>query len=127
MSLAWRQLKAYVRLALVVIVVLAIALMLYNNRAKSVALWFFWLRDEQQPINVVFLMLWTAVGTLISWWVLSFGWELFRDMREIKRQSRLERAKKELTEREAELQRRERQLDEKVDRVIGNNRTDSET
>ncbi len=66
MSLAFRQLKVYLRIALIVLIGIGVALVLFKNRAHTVGFWFFWLREENQPVNVVWLMLCTAVGTLLA-------------------------------------------------------------
>ena len=96
MTLALKRLKVYVRSTLIVVVAVAIALVLFKNRDNEVSFWFFGIADESRPLNVIWLMLCTAVGTLVSWWVFSFAWGLFRDMREVKRQQAVE----ELTETE---------------------------
>ena len=118
MSLAWKRWKVYVRVVLIGLVAVAIAAMLVMNRAYVVSFWFFGLTDTSREINVVWLMIFTAVGTLISWWVFSFGWGLWRDMRDMRRTGAAEKATRALAEREAELAARERRIDEKVKRAI---------
>lgn len=115
MSLAFRQLKVYLRIALVVLIGVGVALVLFKNRAYEVRFWFFGLGDATEPVNVVWLMLCTAIGTLLTWWGLSIGWGLIRDRRELKRL----RANADLVsaqaKREAELTEREKRLQEKLD------------
>jgi len=117
MSLAFRQFKVYLRVALIVLIGSGVALILFRNRGYSVRFWFFWLRDETQPVNVVWLMLCTAGGTLLSWWVVSVAWGLIRDWRELKRLRADADMARAQAQREAELTQRERRLQEKLDAV----------
>ena len=118
MTLALKRLKVYVRSTLIVVVAVAIALVLFKNRDNEVSFWFFGLADESRPLNVIWLMLCTAVGTLVSWWVFSFAWGLLRDMREVKRQQAMDQVTKELAKRQAEMDERDRRIDEKLKRAI---------
>jgi len=115
MSLAFRQLKVYLRVTLIVLIGIGVALILFKNRTYSVGFWFFWLRDATQPVNVVWLMLCTAIGTLLSWWVLSIAWGLIRDWRELKRLRASEDLVKAAAIREAEVTEREKRLQKKLD------------
>lgn len=115
MSLAFRQLKVYLRIALIVLIGIGVALVLFKNRAYEVGFWFFWLRDETQPVNVVWLLLCTAVGTLLTWWVLSIAWGLIRDWRELKRLKANAELVKAQAKHEAELTEREKRLQKKLD------------
>ena len=118
MSLAIKRFKVYVRVTLIVVVAVAIGLVLFKNRDNEVSFWFFGLTEDNAQINIVWLMLCTAVGSLLSWWVLSFGWGLWRDLREVKRRQAMDRVTKELAKREAELDERDRRIDEKLKRAI---------
>ena len=118
MSVAWKRLKVYVRVVMIGLVAAAIAAVLIMNRANVVAFWFFGLTDPNHGIKVVWLMVSTAAGTLISWWVFSFGWGLWRDMRDVKRAGKVEQTTRALNERETVLAARERRIDDKVKRAI---------
>lgn len=119
MRLAAKRVGVYVRTTLVVIVVIAIGTLLLKNRNNEVAVWFFGVTDESVPINVLWLILVTAAGTLLTWWVLRMARHLLRDIREIERVR--ERKQLEATQRakEAELADREKRIDEKLRRAIG--------
>ncbi|MBI4718023.1 MAG: hypothetical protein HY763_09485 [Planctomycetes bacterium] len=105
MRLAWKRFRVYVRGIAVVAAALAVAVVLFQNRANEVSFWFFGLTDETRKINVVWLILSTAAATRLMWWVFALGWGLWRDWREVKR---LEAARA-LVQRAAELEARERQ------------------
>ena len=81
MSLAWRQIKVYFRVTLIVLVAVAVVMVLWKNRRNEVGIWFFWLVDPGAKVNVVWLMLSTAAGTLIAYWTLHLVWGLWREMR----------------------------------------------
>ena len=124
MSVAFKQLRVYLRGAVVLIVVVGIGLVLVNNRHHEVTVWFFGLTDVTKPVNVVYLMLCTAAGTLIGGWTLSLVRGLRRDIREVRRQRAVDQMTKALDERAVALEDRERRVDEKLKQAIGE---DSET
>ena len=118
MKLAFKWLKLYGRGGLIVAVLGVVGLVLLKNRGHTVAFWFFGLTDDQRPVNVVWLILCTSAATLVSWWVLSLGWGLVRDMREVHRLRAISNANKELTQRATDLQERERRVDERLKRAL---------
>ena len=117
MSLAIQRLKVYLRTSIVVVVVGAIGLVLFKNRANYVEVWFFGLTDESKKVNVVWLMLSTALGTLTAWRIVWFARGLWRDLREVARQKAIEEATKLQERRAAELDERERRIEEKLKRT----------
>ena len=117
MSLAIKRLKVYLRTSIVVVVVGAIGLVLFKNRANYVEVWFFGLTDESKKVNVVWLMLSTALGSLTAWRVVWFARGLWRDFREVARQKAVEEATKLQESRAAELEERERRIEEKLKRA----------
>lgn len=118
MSVAFRQLKTYLRGTLFALVAVAIGLVLVKNRGHEVTFWFFWLTDESEPVNVVYLMLCTAAGTLAAWWLLSLARGWWRDLCEIKRLQGIEQTAQVLDRRAAELDVREHRVDEKLKDAI---------
>jgi hypothetical protein len=115
-----KQLKVYARGALVLIVVVAVGLVLFKNRSNAVSIWFFGLTDEAMPVNVIWLILFTAASTLVAWWTFRLGWGLWRDIRKMKRLRALDGAAKRLDERAAELGQCERGADGKLRRADSN-------
>ena len=114
MSVAFKQFRVYLRVGIVLTVALAVGLVLFQNRNHRVAFWFFWLTDTAEPINVIYLMVCTAVGALASWWALWLARGVWRDWRELALARKADRASNWLNQREANLDERERRLDEKV-------------
>jgi hypothetical protein len=120
MTLAIKQVKVYLRTIAVALVVGAIGLVLFKNRANYVEVWFFGLTDESKKVNVVWLMLSTALGTLTAWRIVWFARGLWRDMREVAKQKAIEEATKLQERRTAELEERERRIEEKLKRAAAN-------
>lgn len=119
MSVAFKQVRVYVRGAVVAALAIAIGIVLAMNRGHAVQFWFFGLTDDTKPVNVVWLMLCTAVASLVTWWALLLGWRLVREIREVKRERAIKRVTTTLEKRNAELNERERRIDEKLRRAIG--------
>lgn len=118
MSVEFRHLKLYVRAGLTLVLAVAVGLVLLKNRSHAVPFWFFGLTDDTRPVNVIFLMLCTAGGTLLTWWVLSRARGIWRDMREFSRLRDVGRAARKLEQRAAELDKRERRIDQKLQHAI---------
>jgi len=112
MSLALRQFTVYLRFALILVVGGGVAIVLFANRSNSVPFWFFGLRNADTPVNVVWLMLGAAAGTMIAWWALSFAWGLIRDWRRLDRMRAVSELEASQRSREAELESRERHVNE---------------
>lgn len=109
MSLAFKQFRVYFRSAIVLLVAAAVALILIKNRGNEAHVWFFGLTDADRPINVVWLIVCTAGGALVTWWTLWVAWRLMRDLREVKRLRASRDAELRLREREAAVEKRERE------------------
>lgn len=117
MSLAIKRLKVYHRTIAVALVVVAVGLVLFKNRANYVEVWFFGITDESKKINVVWLMLSTALGTLTAWRVVWFARGLWRDIREVARIKAIEETDRQHKQRAAELEECERRIEEKLQRA----------
>jgi len=118
MSLAFRHFTVYLRVLLILVVGGGVAILLFANRSNSVPFWFFRLRDAKEPLNVVWLMSGTAVGTLLAWWALSFAWGLVRDWKELQRLKAAKEAEQVQRSRTVELEQRERRVSE-AERDLG--------
>lgn len=113
MSLAFKRFKLYLRVSAISIVLVAVLAVLFMNRSNSVQVWFFGITSEQ-PVNVVWLMLSTALGTVSVWRVFAFSRGLWRDLREWKRDVALVAVEEQQRQRTAELEERERKLKEAI-------------
>jgi len=120
LSLAFKELRVYFRVLIAVIVVGAVLVLLFMNRgpAHAVPVWFFGLTQSQKPVNVITIILCSAAGTLVSWWLLSLCWGLWRELRELKHERLLHDTAKDLRQRSKAMDERERRIDEKIEQVI---------
>ncbi len=121
MTLAFKQVKVYTKLGLFLIVAVAIGAVLIKNRSHSVQVWFFGLVDPAKEVNVVWLMVWTALGAVVSWWVLRATLGLVKDMRELRREEELRERAKTQEELAARLRDQERRIDDKITKAITKN------
>lgn len=79
MSLASDRFRVYGRLVLAASLVLAVGLVLFQNRANTVSFWFFGLIDETRKINVLWIIMSTVAATRIFFWMIDVGRGLRRD------------------------------------------------
>lgn len=121
MTLAFKQVKVYTKLGLFLVVAVAIGAVLIKNRHHSVQVWFFGLVDPAKEVNVVWLMVWTAIGAVVSWWVLRTTLGLVKDMRELRREEELRERAKTQEELAARLRDQERRIDDKITKAITKN------
>ena len=111
MSLVMRKIKLYAKLTFLVALALIVALVVFNNRKHQVTVWFF---GTYESINVLWLMLCTAGGALVSGWVLWTSFSVWRDLRDAFKESEAKREKQEIDQRARELQEAERRIDQKL-------------
>ena len=112
MNVAFKKTKLYVKLVLIIFVVITSAVVLLNNRANQATVWFF---KEYKNVNVLKLMLVTAVASIISFWILSTAFKLWKDWREVSLQVAHQQKEKQLEQRAEALNEQERRIGEKVD------------
>ena len=105
------NLKVYIKLSLLIGLALVIGLVVFNNRHNEVTVWFF---KRYESINVLWLILFTAMTSIVSWWAVFASLGVWRDMRELRRVTELERAKHQRQKREKDLAERERRVDAKL-------------
>ena len=118
MSLALRQIKVYTKFVALLIVALAVGAVLFKNRHNTVVVWFFGIVDSDQPVNVVWLLLCTAVGSIVCWSALRMGLSLIKDTREVQRQRQARQREKSQQELAQRLREQEKRIDEKINTAI---------
>ncbi|MFH0981039.1 MAG: hypothetical protein V2A79_05820 [Planctomycetota bacterium] len=118
MRLALQRVKVYSRLTLIVLVILAVGAVLWKNRDHQAQVWFFWLVDTSRPINVLWLILCTALGALVAYWTLSLVWGVRRDMKKVALESALREREEGQEARAKELQEQEQRIDAKLKKAI---------
>lgn len=114
MRLAIRTFTVYLRVVVVLLVVAAIGLILFKNRTYTVNVWLFGLTDPEKAVNVVWVILATAVSSLTLWWIVSLGRGLVHDFRELRRERELALTQQVTQQRVAELDARQQRVEEQL-------------
>lgn len=125
MRLAIKTFTVYLRVVVVLLVVGAIGLILFNNRSHTVSVWLFGLTDPSKPVHVVWVILATCVCTLVAWWIVSLGRGLVRDLREVRREREVAATQKFTEQRVAELDERQRRVEQQLKQAVGDGPQDS--
>ena len=116
MNIAFKKAKLYVKLVLIVVVVVMIVSVVCNNRDKDASVWFF---KEYPQVNVLKLLLVTAIISIISFWILTTGFKLARQWREVSKQVAHQEKMKQLDSKTDELEKQEQRIDNKINRALG--------
>lgn len=115
MSLALKRIKVYLKLTAIVAVVAIILIIVLKNQDNTANIWFFGPYDK---VNVLWLILITAISSIASWWILLKVFGTLRELRGL-RKARMEKQRIDEQQRLArELAEREKRIDEKLRRSI---------
>ena len=117
MALALKKIKVYLKLTAVMTAVVIVLLLVLKNSGNTVKVWFFWFKLDE--INVLWLILITAVSSIVGWWGFRKVFSVIREFREVRRQSQNQMQLDEQRRLAQEMAERERRIDEKVRRSIG--------
>ncbi|MBN1488992.1 MAG: hypothetical protein JXA69_03665 [Phycisphaerae bacterium] len=115
MRLALRPIKVYGRLGLIWAIAILVLLIVLFNRNNVADVWFF---RTYREVNVLYLMLLTAVAAIAVFWAVTRIRGVLREARALREERQ---AAEQLAEREklaGELVEREKRLDEKLRRSI---------
>ncbi len=115
MGLALRRIKVYGKLTLIGVIAVLVLVVVFKNSSSTVDVWFF---KTYEKINVLYLILITAVASIALFWIFTRIWGVLREVRELKKERQeAERlaAQKKLAD---ELAEREKRIDEKLRRSI---------
>lgn len=122
MSFVFRQFKVYARITVLVALALVIAMVVYKNKSNRVDVWFF---HSYESINVVLLFVCTALGSIVSWWIVSASVGLWRDVRELSRAAEQKKADQQQRELAAKLAETEKRIDDKLKGAVSREEADS--
>ena len=115
MTLAFKQVKAYLKLIAIVAVVAIVLLTILMNRANTADVWFF---GRYPNVNVVWLIVVTSVSSIVGWWGVRKVFQVVRELREVRRLKSKEVQDEEQRRLARELAEREKRIDEKLRRSI---------
>jgi hypothetical protein len=110
MKLLLKRIRTYAKLLLVVAVAIAVVLIIVYNRNHRVTFWFF---GTYENVNVLWLLLSTALGAIVTYWVGLTVFSLWKDMRELSQESAKRSQEEQRRRRETELAEQERRIDAK--------------
>jgi hypothetical protein len=111
MSLAFRQFRAYLRLGLILIVLFLVAIVLFMNRNHRVTVWFF---RSFEDINVVYLLVVTAAGSIAAAWICSKSLQVVREVKRVRQEAAAQHQIAEQRRMTKELDEREKRIDAKL-------------
>jgi hypothetical protein len=123
-NLAFKKIAVYIKLLLLITVAVAVTAVLINNRNNTVSVWFFGLVDNKVEVNVVWVMLWSAIAALFAWWILKMTIGLARDLRTLSREEVLRKREEVVAARSKEVSDRQRRLDEQTRQVLADEPVD---
>lgn len=115
MSLALKRIKVYLKLTLIATVLAVILLIVLMNRNYKADIWFF--KDYPQ-VNILWLLLVTAVISIASWWIVTKIFATLRDLRRLRSDQAKQQQLAEQQRLARELAEREKRIDEKLRRSI---------
>jgi len=116
MRLVFKQIKVYARLVALVALALVVAAVVVKNTDNKVNVWFF---KSYESVHVLWLILFTSVGSILAWWILTATIGVWRDVRQLHRATALDRAQKDQLQRAKELAAAEERLDRKLKQSAG--------
>jgi len=116
MSLVFKRVKTYSKLALLVGLAVVALLVIVYNRSNTVDFWFF---GRYEQINVLWLVGCTAVGSVASWWIVSASIGVGRDLAELKRSRELQATRNDQESLAKQLAETEKRIDRKLKTAVG--------
>ena len=120
MRLVFKQIKVYARLVVLTAMALVVVAVVIKNADNKVTVWFF---RSYESVHVLWLILFTSVGSILSWWILTATLGVWRDMRELHRTAELERARKDELQRAKNLAETEERIDRKLKEAISDDQS----
>ena len=115
MGVALRRIKVYAKLAAIVAVLFVVFLVVLLNRNKTASVWFF---GTFEDINVLWLILVTACGSVIGFWIVSKVWRTYRELRQLQRDEQAQASQARQREMLERVDRKEREMDRKLREAI---------
>lgn len=115
MSLAFRTIRVYFKLGVVGAIIVCTALVVLFNWNKEADVWFF---HTFEKINVLYLILVTAIASISSFWIINRVRGVVHDVRALKKERRDAQTLAEQRKLAADMADREKRIDEKLNRSL---------
>jgi len=116
MGLAFRQIKTYAKITLIVATALAVVLVIVMNGDNTADVWLF---HHFKQINVLWLMLVSGASAVVMVWILRRVRKVLREVRELRQAKAVEQKLNEQRRLAEELRRQEERIDAKIKGSIG--------
>ncbi|HUN79875.1 MAG TPA: hypothetical protein VMV81_00025 [Phycisphaerae bacterium] len=116
MASRMKQISVYTRLTIVIILFVALVVVVFKNRNYTTN---FWPGASSEPVATLWLMLATAILSIIVFWLLSKTRRVFKDLSQLRAEEALESKAAETERLRRNLADQERRIDEKLQRAIG--------
>ncbi len=115
MRLALHRIKVYCKLALMAAVAIVVLLVVVCNRQNEAKVWFF---TTFEKVNVLYLILITAVGSVALFWVIMRIRGVLREVRQLRKERRAAEQLAQQQRLAEQLASQEKRIDEKIRRSI---------
>jgi len=116
-----KRFKVYLKTTLLVALAMVVAAVVYQNRANRVDVWFF---ADFADINVLWLITYTAAGTLVSWWIVVASRGVIREMGELSREAQRQSVERQQQAMAAKLAETEKRIDSKLKKAVSDETAD---
>jgi len=111
MALAFKRIKVYARLVVLVAVALAVGTVLVKNHSRTATVW---LAKEYRDVNVLWLALCVGLGSIVLYRLAGMVAGLRRDLRELTAADELKKGNAERQALAKKLAEQEQRIDDKI-------------
>ncbi len=115
MTSGFRQFLVYAKVTIMVAAFIGAALIVFMNRNYETS---FWAGRKYEDVPTLWLMLLTAVVSVLVFWLLSKVRRVWKELTEVRAQKQQAALNAESEKRRKELEQQERRIDEKLKKAI---------
>lgn len=111
-----KQFFVYARLTIIVLLFISLGVIVFRNRAYKTN---FWPGADGEQVATLWLMLATAILSIIVFWVFAKTRRVVKDLKQLHAEQAIERKAEEAEKMRESLVEQERRIDAKLKRAIG--------
>lgn len=111
-----KQISVYARLTVVIVLLVALVVVIFMNRNYKTN---FWPGASGEPVATLWLILATAILSIIVFWLLAKTRRVFKDLSQLRAEEAQEAKSAETERLRKTLADQERRIDEKLQRALG--------
>ena len=120
MTTGFRQFLVYAKVTMIAAAFIAAALIVFMNRNYETS---FWAGKKYEDVPTLWLMLLTAVVSVLVFWLLSKVRRVWKELTEVRAQKQQAALNAESEKRRQELEQQERRIDEKLKKAIDDDKS----